>query len=66
MQDDYEMDSLDDMLNDSVPAKQDMKRSVTAAYNATNASKAIEKSPVQDQVRFSDQIKTKVKSLKQL
>lgn len=56
--DDYAMDSLDDMLNDSVPAK--------TANSGTNASRAIEKSPVQDQVRFSDQIKTKVKNLKQL
>jgi flagellar biogenesis protein FliO len=56
---DYEMDSLDDMLNDSVPAKNSSK-------SATNALKSIEKSPVQDQVRFSDQIKTKVKNLKQL
>ena len=64
---DYEMDSLDDMLNDSVPAaKADRRNSVASAYGQTNASKAIEKSPVQDQVRFSDQIKTKVKSLKQL
>lgn len=52
---DYPMDSLDDMLNDDIPAKA-----------ATNAAKAIEKNPVKDQVRFSDQIKTKVKNLKQL
>jgi flagellar biogenesis protein FliO len=57
--DDYEMDSLDDMLNDTVPSKNSGK-------SATNALKSIEKSPVQDQVRFSDQIKTKVKNLKQL
>lgn len=64
--DDYEMDSLDDMLNDSVPVKTEKKNSVTSTYGQTNASRAIEKAPVQDQVRFSDQIKTKVKSLKQL
>ena len=57
--DDYEMDSLDDMLNDTVPAKNSGK-------GTTNALKSIEKAPVQDQVRFSDQIKTKVKNLKQL
>lgn len=57
--DDFEMDSLDDMLNDSVPSKGSNK-------NATNALNSIEKSPVKDQVRFSDQIKTKVKNLKQL
>lgn len=64
---DFEMDSLDDMLNDSVPMKStNAGRTAANAYGATNASKAIEKAPVQDQVRFSDQIKTKVKSLKQL
>ncbi|NOT80236.1 MAG: flagellar biosynthetic protein FliO [Bacteriovoracaceae bacterium] len=52
---DYVMDSLDDMLNNDVPAK-----------STTNAAKAIEKNPVKDQVKFSDQIKTKVKNLKQL
>ncbi len=71
IQDDFEMDSLDDMLNDSTPAKNERKNAgassgLANAYGATNASKAIEKSPVQDQVRFSDQIKTKVKNLKQL
>ncbi len=71
IQDDYEMDSLDDMLNDSVPAAKNERKNAGAsglanAYGATNASKAIEKSPVKDQVRFSDQIKTKVKNLKQL
>ncbi|MBC7714415.1 MAG: flagellar biosynthetic protein FliO [Rhizobacter sp.] len=69
--DDYEMDSLDDMLNDSVPAaktENNYKKSnnVANAYGQTNASKAIDKAPVQDQVRFSDQIKSKVKGLKQL
>ena len=68
--DDYEMGSLDDMLNDSVPAKNERKNagatSVASTYGATSASRAIEKAPVQDQVRFSDQIKTKVKNLKQL
>lgn len=52
---DYVMNSLDDMLNNDVPAK-----------STTNAAKAIEKNPVKDQVKFSDQIKTKVKNLKQL
>lgn len=55
IQDDYEMNSLDDMLSDDVPGR------VT-----TNAAKSIEKAPVKDQVRFSEQIKTKVKNLKQL
>jgi hypothetical protein len=59
--DDYEMDSLDDMLNDSVPAK-----NTKNAGNKTNALASIEKTPVQDQVRFSDTIKNKVKNLKQL
>lgn len=67
---DYEMDSLDDMLNDSVPAKNERRNagaaSIASTYGATNASRAIEKAPVQDQVRLSDQIKTKVKNLKQL
>jgi flagellar biogenesis protein FliO len=60
MQDDYEMSSLDDMLNDNVPTKQ------KSTKNLTNASLSIEKSPIQDKVRFSDQIKTKVKNMKQL
>jgi len=59
---DYAMDSLDDMLNDNVPTPS--KRNQSQGY--TSAAKAIEKSPVKDQVRFSDQIKTKVKNLKQL
>ena len=59
-EDDYEMSSLDDMLNDSVPAKNSGKK------NSTNALASIEKKPVQDQVRFSDTIKNKVKNLKQL
>ena len=64
---DYEMNSLDDMLNDSVPAaKKEGKNLMPNTYGQTNASRAIEKAPVQDQVRFSDQIKTKVKNLKQL
>ena len=54
------MSSLDDMLNDSVPAKNSGKK------NSTNALASIEKKPVQDQVRFSDTIKNKVKNLKQL
>jgi flagellar biogenesis protein FliO len=62
--DDYEMDSLDDMLNDSVPAK-NMKSSA-GNKTQTNALASIEKTPVQDQVRFSDTIKNKVKNLKQL
>jgi len=60
--DDYAMDSLDDMLNDTVPVKTE-KRSTNSS---TNAARSIEKTPVVDQVRFSDQIKTKVKNLKQL
>jgi hypothetical protein len=58
--DDFEMDSLDDMLNDSVPTKNAGKKT------STNALASIEKTPVQDQVRFSDTIKNKVKNLKQL
>jgi hypothetical protein len=30
------------------------------------ALKSIEKTPVKDQVRFSDQIKTKIKNMKQI
>jgi flagellar biogenesis protein FliO len=65
--DDYAMDSLDDMLNDTVPSKTE-RRSTNSSSNSnvTNAARSIEKSPVVDQVRFSDQIKTKVKNLKQL
>lgn len=58
--DDYAMDSLDDMLNDTVPTKTSGKKT------STNALASIEKAPVQDQVRFSDTIKNKVKNLKQL
>ena len=58
--DDFEMDSLDDMLNDSVPTKNAGKKT------STNALASIEKTPVQDQVRFSDTIKNKVKNLIQL
>ena len=61
--DDYEMDSLDDMLNDSVPAKNNKS---AGNKTSTNALASIEKTPVQDQVRFSDTIKSKVKNLKQL
>ncbi len=66
---DYPMDSLDDMLNDNVPARAENrqnKSSSSSSTSTTNAARAIEKSPVVDQVRFSDQIKTKVKNLKQL
>ena len=52
--------SLDDMLNDTSDDSSDYGRSTT------NASRAIEKSPVKDQVRFSDQIKKKVKNMKQI
>lgn len=69
--DDFAMDSLDDMLNDDVPVKK--SRTAESSFEmkssnstATSAAKAIEKAPVKDQVRFSDQIKTKMKNLKQL
>lgn len=52
--------SLDDMLNDSTDDSGDYSRTTT------NASRAIEKAPVKDQVRFSDQIKKKVKNMKQI
>lgn len=66
--DDFAMDSLDDMLNDTVPAKTERRSTNSSSNNtnSTNAARSIEKSPVVDQVRFSDQIKTKVKNLKQL
>ena len=50
--------SLDDMLNDN--------EGVGVDKTETHALKSIEKSPVKDQVRFSDQIKTKLKSMKQI
>jgi flagellar biogenesis protein FliO len=50
--------SLDDMLNDN--------DGVGVDKPITNALKEIEKSPVKDQVRFSDQIKTKLKQMKQI
>lgn len=46
--------SLDEMLNEP------------ELENTTSAARAIAKKPVKDTVRFSDQIKTKVKGLKQL
>lgn len=60
--DDY---SLDDMLAEAEePAAPVMDRSMNNSM--TNAAKAIEKAPVKDQVRFSDQIKTKIKNMKQI
>lgn len=50
--------SLDDMLADA--------EEPAANSSMTNAAKAIEKAPVKDQVRFSDQIKTKIKNMKQI
>lgn len=64
--DDYAMDSLDDMLNDTVPMKTEKRSPTSSTGSSTNAARSIEKTPVVDQVRFSDQIKTKVKNLKQL
>jgi hypothetical protein len=40
--------------------------SIDYGRSTTNASRAIEKAPVKDQVRFSDQIKKKVKNMKQI
>lgn len=51
--------SLDDMLNDD-------NDGVGVDKPQTHALKAIEKAPVKDQVRFSDQIKTKLKHMKQI
>lgn len=54
--------SLDDML-----AEADEAAAVSAPQSTmTNAAKSIEKAPVKDQVRFSDQIKSKMKNLKQI
>ncbi|MGZ3807460.1 MAG: flagellar biosynthetic protein FliO, partial [Bacteriovorax sp.] len=53
--------SLEDML-----AEGDVEAQVTNEKAATNAARAIEKAPVKDQVRFSDQIKTKLKNMKQI
>ena len=50
--------TLDDMLNDN--------EGVGVDKSITHALKEIEKSPVKDQVRFSDQIKTKLKQMKQI
>lgn len=50
--------SLDDMLNDN--------EGVGVDKTETHALKSIEKAPVKDQVRFSDQIKTKLKNMKQI
>lgn len=54
---DFVFDSLDDVLNDSIPAK---------TSNKTNAEMALEKAPIKDQVKISDMVKSKVKNLKQL
>ena len=51
--------SLDDMLNDD-------NEGVGVDKFDAPALKSIEKSPVKDQVRFSDQIKTKLKNMKQI
>lgn len=51
---DYAMSSLDDILNDDIPARK------------TSAQSSIDRSPIEDQVRFSDVVKNKVKNLKQL
>lgn len=54
-EDDYvDYGSLDEMLNEP------------ELENTTSASRAIEKKPIKDTVRFSEQIKSKVKGLKQL
>lgn len=51
--------SLDDMLNGDDDG-------VGVDKTETHALKSIEKKPVKDQVRFSDQIKTKLKHMKQI
>ncbi len=51
--------SLDDMLNDD-------NDGVGVDKFDAPALKSIEKAPVKDQVRFSDQIKTKIKNMKQI
>jgi flagellar biogenesis protein FliO len=50
--------SLDDMLNDN--------DGVGVDKTETHALSSIKKAPVKDQVRFSDQIKTKMKNMKQI
>lgn len=52
--------SLDDMLNEDFDSIDNIDT------KSTNAAKAIEKAPVRDQVKFSDQIKTKMKNMKQI
>jgi flagellar biogenesis protein FliO len=52
--------SLDDMLND------DDNDGVGVDKTETHALNAIKKIPVKDQVKFSDQIKTKLKHMKQM
>lgn len=54
---DFVFDSLDDVLNDSIPTKIQSK---------TNAEMSLEKTPIKDQVKISDMVKSKVKNLKQL
>ena len=51
--------SLDDMLNDD-------NEGVGVDKTETHALNSIKKTPVKDQVKFSDQIKTKIKNMKQI
>ena len=51
--------SLDDMLNDD-------NEGVGVDKTETHALSSIKKTPVKDQVKFSDQIKTKIKNMKQI
>ena len=46
--------------------KEDSDFSLDDLLNETPAAKSIAKSPVKDEVRLSDQIKSKLKNLKQL
>lgn len=51
--------SLDDMLNED-------NEGVGVDKTETHALNSIKKTPVKDQVKFSDQIKTKIKNMKQI
>ncbi len=58
--------SLDDMLNEDNDGVGVDKFEAAPQQVSAPALKAIEKAPVKDQVRFSDQIKTKMKNMKQI
>ncbi len=52
--------TLDDMLSEDFTSSSELEE------GTTSAAKSIAKAPVKDQVKFSDQIKTKLKNMKQI